>query len=194
MIEIRCADADAADALEKAVVLDPLSPPITEWVSGVYLQLGRPEDAERHARRAIDTDPTISIAYGRLGDALLAQGKPSEALAAYDDGLRQAPGLVRLRAARGRGLAGLGTTAEAHAVARQLELEAASEYVAPDEVAGLWASLGEEDLAFEWLERALRERSSGLVFISLKPEYARLRSDRRYDELVRKVGLPQRGP
>jgi serine/threonine-protein kinase len=52
------------------------------------------------------------------------------------------------------------------------------------------AGLGENDHAFEWLERAFRERSTVLTYLRLDARFAPLRSDPRYADLVRRIGFP----
>jgi len=66
----------------------------------------------------------------------------------------------------------------------------ASSLYDPVSVATGCASLGEKDKAFLWLERAYDEHAS-LVFIKALPEFDGLRSDQRYTDLMRRMGLPQ---
>ncbi len=63
-------------------------------------------------------------------------------------------------------------------------------YVSPVVIAELYARLGEKDKAFEWLEKAYQERAR-LVYLKVAPGFEGLRSDSRYADLVRRVGLPQ---
>ena len=65
-------------------------------------------------------------------------------------------------------------------------------YVSPNEIATLYAELGDKDKAFQWLETAYQERD-GQGMIALKTDFALdpLRSDPRFAALVEKVGLPQ---
>jgi hypothetical protein len=51
--------------------------------------------------------------------------------------------------------------------------------------------LGQKDLAFEWLDKAVDERSAHVVFLNVDPWYDGLRSDPRFAAIVRRVGLPQ---
>ncbi len=62
-------------------------------------------------------------------------------------------------------------------------------YVAPAFVASIYARLGENDHAFEWLAKAYQERDSDLVFLKVEPAWDNLRSDPRYADLLRRVGL-----
>ncbi len=67
---------------------------------------------------------------------------------------------------------------------------ARTEYVNPEDIARGYARLGEIDAAFEWLERAYEERSTSLVFLGSNPFYDPLRSDPRFDDLLRRINYP----
>jgi hypothetical protein len=71
----------------------------------------------------------------------------------------------------------------------RLETEAEQRYVRGEVLAMGYAALAELDRAFGWLDRALEERSAGLIYLHLDPGYDPLREDPRYAEIVRKVGV-----
>jgi len=54
----------------------------------------------------------------------------------------------------------------------------------------LYAHLGEKDKAFEWLETALAERDACVRVLKVSPGYDTLRSDPRFRDVVRRLGLP----
>jgi hypothetical protein len=72
------------------------------------------------------------------------------------------------------------------------ELKALSNrrYVSPYSIALIYAGLGEKDQAFAWLEKAYEDRSSLMVYLKVEPMLDSLRSDTRFAELVRRIGLP----
>ena len=80
-----------------------------------------------------------------------------------------------------------GNRDEAMAIIREWEKHPAA---APLVLSAIYLSLGEDDKVFEWLERAYEERQFALPWINAMPDYDRLRSDPRFQELVRRVGLP----
>ena len=61
----------------------------------------------------------------------------------------------------------------------------------PLDIAKLYAHLGEGDEAFRWLEKAYQERNGELAELKVAPEWDNLRSDPRFTDLMRRVGLPQ---
>jgi Flp pilus assembly protein TadD len=64
-------------------------------------------------------------------------------------------------------------------------------YVPPTYIAAVHAGLGDKDQAFQWLEKAYRERDEGLIYLNVAAPWGNLRSDPRFASLVRRVGLPE---
>ncbi len=60
----------------------------------------------------------------------------------------------------------------------------------PIQIAWIYAALGDNDQAFQWLEKAYREHVISLFWLKVDPRYDGLRSDRRYTALLKKMGLP----
>jgi len=54
----------------------------------------------------------------------------------------------------------------------------------------LYAGMGDRDRAMAWLEKALAERADGLTWLTVEPMLDEMRSDHRFQDLVRKIGLP----
>ena len=136
------------------------------------------------ARQALALDPDFSIAYVRLGDAELAAGDPTAALAAFR---RPREFSDRARAGVAMALAALGRTGEARDVLATMERESARRYVRGEMIAWGYAALGDRDRAFRWLERAYADRSGGLAYVERAPALAGLRGDPRFVALTRKV-------
>ena len=73
---------------------------------------------------------------------------------------------------------------------KQFQQVADKTYISPMVFADIYSLLGEKDEAFQWLEKAYRERSSKLIDLKLDPDYDNLHSDPRFAALVSKIGLP----
>ena len=82
-----------------------------------------------------------------------------------------------------------GQPEEAHAILQDLRDRTAVQYVPADYFAVLHLGLGEHDEALTWLERAHRERALHTVFLAVDPLYADLHGERRFDGILRTVGL-----
>lgn len=82
-----------------------------------------------------------------------------------------------------------GRKAEARRVVSQLEGLAKRKYVSPVNVAMVLVALGEDDKAFQWLEKAYQEHYGWLVYLGVDPRFDRVRSDPRFTDLLRRVGL-----
>src|SRR6266478_3860186 len=85
-----------------------------------------------------------------------------------------------------------GRRAEAQKILHDFERKSKSSYVSPYMIATIYAGLGNKDKAFEFLERAYQERSLDISWhIKADLRIDNLRSDPRFQDLVRRVGYPQ---
>ena len=94
-----------------------------------------------------------------------------------------------LSALLGHAQALAGNRAEAIKIIARLQEQSARQYVPAFNIALIYAGLGENDLAFEWLDRAFDERSSWLVSLNVEPMLDSLRPDARFAALLRRIGL-----
>src|SRR6185295_14461645 len=101
-------------------------------------------------------------------------------------------GKPEVEAELGYALAVAGRRAEARAVLEALSQPPSGRYVSPYAVALVHAGLGDRDQALAWLDKAYAERSDYMPYLGLEPMLDPLRSDARFDALVRRVGLPSR--
>jgi hypothetical protein len=72
-----------------------------------------------------------------------------------------------------------------------LEDESKRIYVEPALIASNYAWIGEKEKAFNWLEKGYQQKSDFLAYIKVLPMFDSLRSDPRYADLLRRMGLPQ---
>jgi hypothetical protein len=84
-----------------------------------------------------------------------------------------------------------GKRSEALKNLRELKELSKHKYVRPYAIATIYVGLGEKDLALAWLQKAVADRSIPLPFLKTDEEFASLRSDPRYRELLNRIGLPQ---
>jgi len=141
------------------------------------------------ARKVIDLDPRYPRGHQHLGFAYLKQGNYAEAIAE----LRKAADLTeRDRAVfggLGYGYAVSGKRAEALAMLKDLQAKYGRHEALGVDLAGVYAGLGDKDQAFAWLEKDFQARSSFLPRIRWSLPFESLRSDPRYFDLLRRMGL-----
>jgi serine/threonine-protein kinase len=70
-----------------------------------------------------------------------------------------------------------------------LQALAKNKYVSPAGIGLVYAAMGEKDKAFEWLEKGYEDRAWWMLFMKIDPRFDKLRSDPRFDNLMRRVGL-----
>ena len=176
---------------KRAQQLDPASPLVNTWAAATYFYAGRTEEGMASVRRALELDSTDANASLVVARTYVTQGK----YASDNEELRRAITLKRDPLLLG---------ALAHAYARGGQREEALKVVDELKRAGtnvtpfglIWASagLGDNDQAFVWLERAYIERRDRMAWLNVDPLLDPLRPDPRFDELVRRVGLPTKPP
>ena len=86
--------------------------------------------------------------------------------------------------------ASAGRSEEAQEILHDILTSAKGDYVPSFDVAAVYAALGEKERAFEWLDRAYEERAARMVYLGTDPRYDPLRSDPRFADLLRRMGLP----
>jgi len=73
----------------------------------------------------------------------------------------------------------------------QLEQRSTERYIPGDAVAMVYAGLGDKDNAFRWLNKAYDEHAFKMAWLKVEPQWDPLRSDPRFQALVKKVGIPE---
>jgi tetratricopeptide (TPR) repeat protein len=178
---------EALEAFRKAAELDPVSPLITSGVAWTLYSTRRFDEAMEQARKALDIDPSLPPAISVLGSAYVAKGMYREAEAEFGKlapGPRRDAYLAYLHAQLGERNQALQMLDELKGLSKQT-------YVPAFFFAIIYLGLGEKDQAFAWLEKAYDQRSSGILFLKYDPIWDPLRSDPRFADLLRRIGLPQ---
>lgn len=172
----------------KARELDPLSA-ATNLNLGFALFFSRQyNQAVEHFKNALEMDPNNVISHEMLGLTYSAMGKYNDAIAEYKKCLRLADKLPGAECYLVYALAKAGQRDEAEKVLKHLETT--KDYVSPAELAIAYAGLGQKEQALSSLERAYTAHDLQMQFLGVDPHYDTLRSEPRFQELIRKVGLP----
>jgi serine/threonine-protein kinase len=181
---------DSLREIKRAQELDPLSPVINQNVAEVYLLKNDLTSAVEQCKRIIDLDPTFPGAHDELGFAYLKQQHYEEASAEFQKTVELSGGASRYLGDLGYCYAVTGKRAEALSIVKELEKRYARREAIGQYLAYVYAGLGDKDQAFAWLERDFQQRSGiRLPFIQWWFTFENLRSDPRYADLVRRMGL-----
>jgi eukaryotic-like serine/threonine-protein kinase len=188
-LRIRQQYDDAMRENKRAQELDPLSPTISRQVGAAYLLKDDINSAIEHCQKTIELDPSFHLAHETLGWAYLKQRRYEEAVAEFQRAVELSGRASSMLSFLGHSYAVSGRRAEARAVLKELDEKYARREAVGQDQAGVYAGLGEKDQAFEWLERDFEQRSGQLPFITYWFSFEVLRSDPRYTDLVRRMGL-----
>jgi serine/threonine-protein kinase len=172
------------------VELDPLSLLNQAASARPYYNARRYEEALAQALRTLEIDSTFSRALFWVGLAQEQLRKPDEAILTLQRAIASAGSIPVYLAALGHAYATAGRRREALAIVEKLRGRADSVYTSPFDLATVYVGLGMIDETFRELEQAFLGRAYGLVFIRVDPRFDPIRSDPRYHELVRRIGLP----
>jgi tetratricopeptide (TPR) repeat protein len=178
-------DLDQAIKLyEQAVALDPLRANSHLSLGYLLYVAGRYDAAQAELQKALDLNLRAALVHVTLGKILIAKGKPQQALAEIEKEpceWGKLTGQVLVYHALGRGQ---------DSNAALAELVAKYDTKSAFQIAQAHAFRGESDQAFEWLERAYKQRDSGLPDIKIDPLFKTLRHDPRFIALLKKIRLP----
>lgn len=175
---------EAIDAAKKAIDLQPLDYDNHQTLGFALYFSQLHEEEEAQWRRLIELNPNHALLYDRIARALELQGKNREALDYVIRKLR----LVKADETSVQNLETAYSTLGWRGVTlERIKLVKGGASAGPFQIACLYASIGERDKAFEYLEKAYSERSPMIAVIQVEPQLASLRDDYRYAALIKKV-------
>ena len=175
---------------KRSIELDPLFILYRAAAARPYYNARRYPEAIAQAKQALAEDSTFSRARFWLGLAYEQTSKLPEAIRELEATVKYtgADSVPVYLAALGHAYAIAGQPDKARRLLTALQ---ARPYISPVDVATIHVGLGERDQAVEWLERALKERAYGLVFLPTDPRFDPVRSDPRLVAVMRRVGLKE---
>ena len=176
----------------KALEIDPLSVVIRTDVGRMFYFARKFDEAIERLLAAIDMDPHHPIAHSWLGTVYLQKGRFDEAISALQKGRSLSDDSSYALAQLAHGYAVAGRENDARAVLAQLTALSKRRYVSPYDIAVVHVGLRDNNEAFEWMERAYEHRSPWLGCLRVAPQVDTLRSDLRFQDLLRRVGLLDR--
>ena len=188
-------EQEAIDEANRAYQLDPLSPIVCLARATAYFDARHYDKAIEVAKAIVADNPTFGRAHTAMGSEYWAEHKYPEAIQEWKTGA-QLEGDKNDAEWAAAVEAGYRSGGKAEALRKGIEVELAqvkakSGYISPYGIAQLYADLGDKDHAFRWLDTAYQQHDDALAVIRTDPFIDSVRSDPRYVDLLRKIGLPQ---
>ena len=180
---------EAEQEMELAVQSDPLSPLACIELGKVLLWERQFDRAQAKMEAAFELRPDYALAIWYRGVAWYFQGRIEDSLTYWQSALRKMGSNPAMIGAIGMSLGFLGRSAEARALLAELDAAECERYVSPVSRAQVYMGLGEINATFEWLDRAIEERDVHNLVLPCKPIWDGIRSDPRFDALLRKMRL-----
>ena len=173
--------------MKKAQNLDPLSLVINADLAELLLLAHSYDESIRQSLKTIDMDPNFGLSHNQLAQAYLQKHMNDQAVAELQKAVQLSGGSPTCTANLARAYVASGNQSAAQKLLRDLKKRSNTNYSYAPEIAVIYAALGEKNQAMTWLEKGYDERFNPGVL--LRPGFDVLRSDPRFQELVRRIGL-----
>jgi tetratricopeptide (TPR) repeat protein len=183
-------NAEALARMKKSLELDPLSLIINVAIGWAYYHARQYDEAVAQLLRTVELDPNYPMTFWILGLIYRDTARYDLAISAGEKGVNLSGGSPLMRAALAQTFAAAGAPEKAIEIADELNELAKQRYVAPHFFAGIYVGLGEHDRAIEYLEKSCAEHCHWLIYLHIDPSMDDLRNDPRFQDLLRRVGLP----
>jgi TolB-like protein/DNA-binding winged helix-turn-helix (wHTH) protein/Flp pilus assembly protein TadD len=180
---------EALEEMRKAKNLDPLSLIINADLAELLVIAHFYDESIIQSRATIAMDPNFALAHNQLAQAYLQKHMNVEAIAELQKAVELSGGSPTCVANLARAYAASGKTSEAVKLLGDLKNHSNRGYSDASEVAVVYAALGDKDQAMHWLEIGYEERFNPGVL--LRPGFDPLRSDQRFQDLLRRIGFPR---
>ena len=174
----------------RAVELDPLTFRVrwNRWIA-LYLT-GRYDEALEQCRKIQEIDPKQNLGYVYCGAVYVQKGNLEKAVQEAEESVNLAPNNPRAAAYLGYTYAVAGRRKDAQKQLADLMKMSKERHVHPYLIALVYAGLGQDHAALDWLETAYDVRSRDLLEIKYEPRFARFRRNARFVDLIRRIGIP----
>lgn len=187
-MSIRGRHNEAIAEIRRALELDPLSAEYNRFVALILYRARRYDDSIAQCKKSLDLYPGDVNTLWFLALSLEQKGRLPEAIAKLEEAVSlSATPTYQALLARAYALAG--ERAKATGILEELKASSQSRYISPFDIAVVYSGLGDLDATFHWLEETYRQRVFRIIELTL-PIFDFLRSDRRWQDLVRRIGLP----
>src|SRR5688572_27702597 len=182
---------EAIAEIKLALELDPLSVIMNRIYADILVDARRFDDAIEQFRKTLELDPNFPTTHYFLGRAYEAKGMYDQAVARYAIAGKVSGLPMEVLNEVNQAYAKSGWKAYLQKSLEQILNQPGGRPFPPFVIATYYARLGQKEKALDWLERGYEERDFRMTMISVSYEFDSVRSEPRFVELVRKIGLPQ---
>jgi TolB-like protein/Flp pilus assembly protein TadD len=182
---------EAIQHAKRAQELDPVSLVMHANLGQTFYEARQYDQAIEQLHKTLEIDANFVPAYLHLGLVYLQKRMYEEAIASFQKGNQLAPYTTDMIALLGHAYAVAGRRDEALKILNDLSAQSKRQYVSPFGIAFIYVGLGEKDQALTWLQKAYDDRVWLMGMLKVEPIFDPLRSDSRFEDLLRRVGLPQ---
>jgi len=181
---------EAIEQFKLGAALDPGAPSMLAGLGQTLTYARRYDDAIEAFKQAFALEPDLAAGHRDLAAAYRLKGLGDLAIEESRRTIKS--GEPSGRASLAQSYLVAGRKADALAVLKELIEEGSQSRGEARGIAIVFAALGDANQACQWLEQAFKEKDPNLVFLSTGPEFETLRADARFEDLVRRVGIPAR--
>ena len=189
-LSIRSRHGEALAEAKHALELDPLNLMISTWVGLRYYMARDYSRAIDQNRNSVELDPNFAAAHLLLGEDYREAGLHSEAVNELKKAANLSGDSPLYTAQVAVALAVEGRSGDALRIAHELEAISRKRYVSPYGLAQIYAASNKKEDTFKWLQAAYEDHAVWMGYVAVDPIFDRYRSDERFKDLLRRVGLP----
>jgi TolB-like protein/DNA-binding winged helix-turn-helix (wHTH) protein/Flp pilus assembly protein TadD len=173
----------------QALELDPLNLMIGTWVGRRYYLAGKHDLAIKQGRNTEELDANFAAAHLLLGENYVQVGQHEQGLAELQTAASLSGNSPLYLAQVAVAYASAGRKTEALQIVAQLQSLSSTRYVSPYGLAQIYAALRDQEQTFKWLQNAYDDRAVWMSYLAVDPVFDSLRSDQRFQDLLRRVHL-----
>jgi DNA-binding winged helix-turn-helix (wHTH) protein/TolB-like protein/lipoprotein NlpI len=172
-----------------ALQISPSDTVMNEHMGWTYLMMRSYDPAIQAARKALEMDPNFLLAHRVTALAYLYEGNNEKAIEEFQKAVDLTHGDPVARAYLARGYAFSGKRREAQQTLKDLIDVSRTQYIPPNEIAAVYAALGDLSSAMGWLNRSYEERATALPYVKVDRAYDSLRADPGFNDLLQRLRL-----
>jgi tetratricopeptide (TPR) repeat protein len=174
--------------LRTAESLDPLAPILSADLADALCIAHLYEDSLQQSRKALELHPNFAVAHYQLGQTLVQMRRYDEAIAEFRKAIGLSAGNATFDSNLAHAYAVSGRIEDAMKILRDLEGRQTRQSPTDASIALVYVGLGDNDQAMTWLNKAYEARFNPSIL--LRPAFDPIRPDARFQDLLRRIGLP----